>query len=258
MFTKIIYINLDRRSDRNENVINELKKINLYNNNVIRMPGVDWKTIDFTNLSRDIITETGISNALNNSAPLYVTMTKGGIGVALAHRNAFLKVLELEDEYVLILEDDIHFVPNFKEILDEYLKLIPSFDLLFIGFHQIADSNQVVDNVYVKPDGAWGLFGYILNKKAARELLKIFPITEQIDSEFSKAFPNLNVYSLTYENRLINSEGSATNFEFGTDIQIREDFGNICNNNYDYDSLFTIIIIILLLVLVIILIKVNK
>jgi GR25 family glycosyltransferase involved in LPS biosynthesis len=215
MFTKIIYINLDRRLDRNQNVINELKKINLYDDNVIRMSGVDWKTIDFANLSRDIITETGISNALNNNAPLYVTMTKGGIGVTLAHRNAYLKVLELEDEYVLILEDDIHFVPNFKEILDEYLKSIPSFDILFIGFHQMADSYKITNEIYVQPNAAWGLFGYIINKKAATELLKIFPITEQIDSELFKAFPNLNVYSLRYDNRLVNSEGSATNVELG-------------------------------------------
>jgi GR25 family glycosyltransferase involved in LPS biosynthesis len=257
MFTKIIYINLDRRSDRNQNVINELKKLNLYDNNVIRIPGVDWKTIDFANLSRDIITETGISNALNNNAPLYVTMTKGGIGVALAHRNVYLKVLELEDEYVLILEDDIHFDPNFKEFLNEYLKIIPSFDILFIGFHQMADSNKISNNIYVQPDAIWGLFGYIINKKAAKELLKIFPITEQIDSELFKAFPNLIVYSLTYGNRLINSEGSATNVEFGTDIQIREDFSDICNNEYDYNLLY-IIIIIIILILIIILIKINK
>jgi len=243
MFTKIIYINLDRRLDRNQNVINELTKLNLYDNNVIRMSGIDWKTIDFTNLSRNIITETGITNALNNDAPLYVTMTKGGIGVALSHRNAFLKVLELEDEYVLILEDDIHIVSNFKEILNEYLKIIPPFDLLFIGFHQMANDNNIQNSIYVNPQGVWGLFGYIINKKAAKELLKIFPITEQIDTEFPKGFSNLNVYSLRYENRLIHSEGSATNVEFGTDIQIREDF----NNTYNYEKLIILFIVLILL-----------
>ena len=246
MFTKIIYINLDRRQDRNQNVINELTKIDLYNDNVIRIPGVDWKTIDFTNLSRDIITETGIQTALDNNAPLFIPMTKGGIGVALAHRNAYLKVLELEDEYVLILEDDIHIIHDFKEKLNEYLKIIPPFDILFIGYHQMIQNNNIINDTYTQPHNIWGLFGYIINKKAATELLKIFPINEQIDTEISKAFQNLNVYCLNYENRLIHSEGSATNTEFGTDIQIREDFNNL-NNDNNNNTYFLILIIILII-----------
>jgi GR25 family glycosyltransferase involved in LPS biosynthesis len=257
MFTKILYINLDRRSDRNQNVINELTKIDLYNENVIRIPGVDWKTIDFTNLSRDIITETGIVNALDKNAPVYIPMTKGGIGVALAHRNAFLKVLELEDEYVLILEDDIHIVSDFKEKLNEYLKTIPTFDILFIGFHQIIPNYNIMTEIYTQPYNIWGLFSYIINKKAATELLKIFPINEQIDTEISKAFPFLNVYCLNYENRLIHSEGSSTTSEFGTDIQIREDFFNI-NNNNDNDNINILIFIIILIILLYFILKYNK
>lgn len=236
MFNKVLYINLDRRQDRNENVINELNKSKIDNNIVQRIPGVDWKTLDFNNLSNELFTNTAIATALDNNSPVFVPITKGGIGVALAHRNAYLNVLESQEEYVLILEDDIHMSDNFTERLNEYLKEIPTFDILFIGFHQITIDENVNQNnrnkCYLIPNNAWGLFGYIINKKAASDLLKIFPLTHQIDTEISKSFPNLNVFCLKYENRIIHSEGSATDTEFGTDVQIRENFYNInsCNN----------------------------
>jgi GR25 family glycosyltransferase involved in LPS biosynthesis len=255
MFNKVLYINLDRRQDRNQNVINELNKANI-NNVVQRIPGVDWKTLDFNNLSNELFTQTAIATALDNNQSLYVPITKGGIGVALAHRNVYLNVLESNEEYVLILEDDIHMINNFTEKLNEYLKEIPNFDILFIGFHQITFDNNVNknnrDKCYLIPTNVWGLFGYIINKKAASELLKIFPLTYQIDTEISKSFPHLNVYCLQYNNRIIYSEGSAPDTEFGTDVQIREDFYNYESNSFNINKklLFYILFIIIIIYLI--------
>ena len=225
-----------------------------YNNNVERIPGVDWKTLDFNNLSDELFTREAIDTALDNNGPLYVPITKGGIGVALAHRNAYLNVLGSKEEYVLILEDDIHICDKFTEKLNEYLKEIPNFDILFIGFHQITNDEDVNKNnfnkCYLIPTNAWGLFGYIINKKAASELLKIFPLTHQIDTEISKSFPNLNVYCLQYDKRIIHSEGSATNIEFGTDVQIRETFYNTNDNDNNNKLLFYLLFGLIIIIII--------
>ena len=50
MFTKIYYVNLDRRPDRKENVISELKKIN-YNGKVERISAIDGTLFDIKYIS---------------------------------------------------------------------------------------------------------------------------------------------------------------------------------------------------------------
>ncbi len=63
------------------------------------------------------------------------------------------------------------------------------------------------------------MFGYILNKKAAKEVLNLFPLTLQIDSEIPKSFNNLKVFALAEDKRLVYSDQSSETSEFGTDIQ---------------------------------------
>jgi GR25 family glycosyltransferase involved in LPS biosynthesis len=242
MFSKILFVNLDRRPDRKENVYNELNKIG-WKGDVERISGVDWKTIDFNNIDKNLITDNGLNSALNENG-LYTVMTKGGIGCSLAYRNAWLSVLNSNNNgYTLILDDDIWFVDDFMTKLNYYLKEVPEYDILWLGYHN--KTNKYVFDNYDIPDLLWGTFGYVINKKAAKQLLSIFPITKQIDSEMPKVFPSLKVYALKEENRIILSMPSATDTQFGTDIQIREGF----TVDYNYNILFIILFLMLLLFL---------
>ena len=172
-------------------------------------------------------------------------MTKGGMGCALAHRNCYKSILESDHEYTLKLEDDIWFADNFRNKLDSYLKEIPPYDILWLGYHN-KSLKENTDKSYDIPDKMlFGLFGYVINKKAASELLNIFPLNHQIDSEIPKIFDKLRVYSLKEPNRLILSMPSSTETEFGTDIQIREDFTN--NSNHDLIFVFVFILFIFII-----------
>lgn len=242
MFTKILYINLDRRTDRKEHVLDGIKKIG-YSGKVERVAGVDWKTIDFNNIDSKLFTENAVNTALDKTKPLYSPMTKGGIGCALAHRNAYLNVLNSNDEYVLIVEDDIWFDEQFMDKLNKYLKEIPKYDILWLGYHY-KDIKEETNKCYNIPGRyLFGLFGYVINKKAARELLTIFPLEHQIDSEIPKIFSKLKVYSIKEDLKLIHSMPSSTETQFGTDIQIREDFSNTDTSNY---IIFLIILLLLI------------
>ena len=127
MFSKIIYINLDRRPDRNENVINQLKNIN-YNGNLERFSAIDSKKLDINLMPNNIFTKKAIDDANDTTGKLYNVMTKGAIGCTLSHKLIYEKILYGEDEYVLILEDDITFDDNFTkkytDIIKKYLNMI--------------------------------------------------------------------------------------------------------------------------------------
>ena len=219
MFTKIYYVNLDRRPDRKENVISELKKIN-YNGKVERISAIDGTLFDIKYISDKLITQKGKDYA---SGKIITTdrsnMTKGGIGCALSHAIILKKILEGGDEYALILEDDIWFAEDFNNKLKKVINSVKNYDILWIGHH---NRNYVSKgNIVNIPSKIWGTFGYIVNKKAALELLNVFPITLQVDNEMPKCFNKLKVYSVKEDDQLVLSEHSLASFRFGSDIQTR-------------------------------------
>lgn len=254
MFNRILYINLDRRPDRKENVISELNKIN-YKGEIVRIPGVDWKTLDFKNISKDLFTQTAIDTALDNTKPLYSPMTKGAIGCALAHRDAYINVLNSNSEYSLIIEDDITFDDRFNEKLEIYKNSLPDtkYDILWLGYHYKSTKQHINTHYDVPGDILFGLFGYVINKKAAKKLLGMFPITHQIDSEIPKLFPDLITYAIKDEYKIILSPQSSTVTTYGTDIQIREDVEGFKNTTNDVNNILSLTNLILFIILVILL-----
>ncbi len=248
MFSKIIYINLDRRPDRNENVISQLNKIN-YNGNLERFNAIDARKLDINLMPSNLFTKKAIETANNPNMKVYTFMTKGAIGCTLSHKLVFEKILYGEHDYVLILEDDITFVDNFNDKLNNLLKNMPSYDMLFLGYHNKNDLKKYEH--YDTPYEIWGLFGYIINKKAAKRLLEVFPITLQIDSELPRAFPDLKVYAVKKEEKLILSDLSQEAYTYGTDIQTREHFETVPEiNNFASKHIIIILIIVCIFLLI--------
>ena len=232
MFEKIYYINLDFRTDRRIHIENEIKKLN-FNGPIERINAANGKNLDLTLIPSNLFTEIAIESTTNKN-DLYntSTMTKGGMGVAISHKWIYEKILCGKENYSLILEDDMTFDDNFMEKIQDIFKKIKYFDILYLGYHVKIDSH--VGTEFDIPGKIWGLFGYIINKKTAKKLVDLYPISNQIDSEIPRIFDNLSVYALKKENRLILSPSSedAVLSAFGSDIQFyRESFGIIPNKN---------------------------
>lgn len=244
MINKVYYINLDKRVDRNIHVNHELKKLN-FKGNIERVPAVDGKILNINTISSSLLTDEGKYDTLDSKAPLYYKLTRGSVGCAFSHLNVYNKIIdELSDnEYALILEDDIYIDNDFTIKLNKYIENIPSFDILFLGYHSInpiEDNNN--NNIYGKPKKLWGLFSYIINKKAATVIKDIFPLRYQIDTEMPKIFNKLEVFYL--KDKLITSdESQKVDSKFGTDTQIREDFKNVSST---YNNFILIILIIII------------
>ena len=81
----------------------------------------------------------------------------------------------------VILEDDIEFVDNFMEKLEQCVNICTKLEYgyTFIGGYTIKEKNENINNLiineltldYFYPNKTNGTFGYIINKNAAKKLL---------------------------------------------------------------------------------------
>lgn len=110
-FTKLYFINLERRPDRHQQCLNEFRKIKA---NAERVIGIDGKKL-FTSL-----------------------MKPGAYGLLLTHVNIFRNAITNNYDSIAIFEDDVTFVDNFNDIFNERMKSLPEdWDLLYIGGNHI-------------------------------------------------------------------------------------------------------------------------
>lgn len=67
-------------------------------------------------------------------------MTMGEIGCFLSHYNIWERIVERNQQLVLILEDDIRFEPYFidaaKKVLKEASSLVPDYDLMYDCYYE--------------------------------------------------------------------------------------------------------------------------
>jgi hypothetical protein len=247
MFTKILYINLDRRPDRKEHIDNQLKLIN-WTGNTERISGIDGRILNIDNI-KHLISNRASLEAKNtekiNFAPGSY-MTKGAVGCALSHREAWLSIMNGNDDKVLVLEDDVYFDDKFNERLSEYLQNIPEYDLLYIGYHETWNKEKINEHYRIPNNVVFGLYGYVVDKKITKQLLDMFPIEGQIDSEIKKIYPNIKVFHVNEDQRIIHSDHSFNN-SLGTDIQVIEGYQNInkTNNEFFYVIMFLIILFLI-------------
>jgi GR25 family glycosyltransferase involved in LPS biosynthesis len=250
IFDKIIYINLDRRPDRNLNVIEQIKKLGL-TEITERFSAIDGTKIDMNNVDTNIITQDGI-NFAKKSDIIYTHLTVGAIGCAMSHRAIYQKIIDENINSCLILEDDITIDNKFNEkikIIENYIKQNRlDYDLFFLGFHHTAkyDNTNKYKIVY-------GLFGYIVTNKGAKKLLNLFPLTYQIDTEISRNTDKINIYGVNVSNKIILSDESQYSYKFGTDIQIKnkENNGERKINLYVKGYLCLVIFVILCIIIII-------
>lgn len=258
LFEKILYINLDRRNDRNVHMVEMLTENNLIEITK-RIAGIDGKHLNLDNIDRNLITSKGIEDA-KNSKELYFPLTKGGIGCALSHKACYEYIVKNNINRCLILEDDCILVDNFNNKLNILEKKINNinkyFDILFLGYHSSDVKQDINSDEFFVSGKTYGLFGYIISYNAAKILLDhLFPIEKQIDTEIPYHFDKLKAYSVYPKYMLVESDPSSEFTKFGTDIQIieLEHFkSNQTNQNIEQ---LNIVLIIISIIIILILIK---
>lgn len=168
---KIICINLERRTDRKQNMIKLFDMHNITNYNFFN--AIDGLNIDINNPQLSFFKH-----------DMNVVKRRGVVGCALSHYNVWNNLLnDKEHECYVIVEDDIRLVPNFKRHLENYInKMTQLTQFIFLGIHVTRENSVISKNIY-RDDNSYdifplsrhfftgGLFGYIITKVGAKQLV---------------------------------------------------------------------------------------
>ena len=141
---KIFYINLNKRTDRREEIENELKQFDLYDK-AERFPAIH-------------------------------TPDQGILGCTMSHLAVFKLAKERQYEQVLILEDDFYFIINkeeFENTLSEFFDAKIPFNVCMISYH-IQRSEPTEYPFIQKVIEAQTASGYIVHKSFYDTLINLY------------------------------------------------------------------------------------
>lgn len=214
---KIYYINLDRRKDRQNHMIQEISK-SKYLSNAIKYEGIDGKTLDPKKLDTSFITTHGVDKVLSNRVNRWGNdLTYGSLGCGLTHYNIYKECIDKNYRCVLILEDDIRLLSEIDKAIEYSLKLnFNDFDIFYFGYHNTPSLREPVENnIYKIESYIYGCFAYLITLNGAKKIINtVFPISQQIDTEISIRIMQKKLNAYIYMPKCV-----CTLPKFGTDNQ---------------------------------------
>lgn len=206
-FSEVYMINLKRRSERRWKMEATLKEIGL---DFTHLEAVDGKT-----LTDDVLIQKGITLLPEYADPYHKRpMTMGEIGCFLSHYTIWQKMVELNQEEVLVLEDDIRFEPYFTERAEQLMedaRRIGGWDLIYFGRKRLQENEEFVKESenFVKVSYTYWTLGYVISLEGAKKLLaaeplkRLLPVDEFLPIMFNE-HPN-DSWKLKYETRNLNA-----------------------------------------------------
>lgn len=148
----LYYINLDKRTDRNEHIIkNVLPKINLPNNIITRVSAVD---------------KTHESNS-------HLRAT----GCTMSHLKVYEDVLKCGYKYFVVLEDDFNMVISSREFENRMKRLFeqfPNFLVCQIAFNEKYGVVERVDDIFMRGKNIQTMSGYVMSSAFCSKLVPVY------------------------------------------------------------------------------------
>ena len=124
----VYYINLDKRTDRNEHVMDQLKKAGVPDNKITRYTAIDGDTYSFSDEELDLFKKADF---------MHTPSAKKMMGNQLSHFSIFKDMLMNKYDKVLILQDDVVLRENFIEHLNNVSNTMPSdCEIVNLGTHE--------------------------------------------------------------------------------------------------------------------------
>mmetsp|Transcript_49020 Transcript_49020/g.129516 ORF Transcript_49020/g.129516 Transcript_49020/m.129516 type:complete len:272 (-) Transcript_49020:68-883(-) len=230
------YINLDRRKDRRD-AFTQLCSLNAPDvfSRLSRCSAVDGKSLVWTRLPPSLVSPEAAYVGLcaevaskptltRNTDEFSPHLTRGGVGCALAHREAWRGAAKFGGT-TLIFEDDVVF---FARGFDARFKAIaaslpPGWDICYFGYHGGApgptDSMEDGYDILRAEGLVTGLYCYAVSSKGAEKLIDlVFPLQVQVDVAISMHFHELSAWKVHNAKTLAMSFPSQVSMD--SDIQV--------------------------------------
>ena len=219
--SKILVINLNRQPKRWRNLCRELGRFRTSNGSSLlsitkRFAAVDARDGRAVAATHDVDTNYKVGDQLfvqpdSKLAACFdeqepVKMTRQEVAVARSHIEVWKSIAAGNDEYVLVLEDDVWFkhgamrkITSAWNDAHRYFKGQNGPNLLYLSYDDTGVSNNRVDisECLFRPSrGLWFLSGYVLSKKGAEILLKAMPVVGPVDMWINYQLVKLNALAL--------------------------------------------------------------
>ena len=130
-----------------------------------------------------------LAECFSEDAP--VRMTRQEVAVARSHVEAWKSVATGTNEFVLVLEDDVWFVPGAPAAIDRGWRTARNRcagtggpKLLYLSYSDAGGTavrEDVSDGVFRAVRGLWFLSGYVLSREGAADLLRAMPVVGPVD-----------------------------------------------------------------------------
>jgi GR25 family glycosyltransferase involved in LPS biosynthesis len=205
---KILLINLNRRKDRLEKFKKEALKSKIIKEKYIRYTAFDGKLLEKKTI-RELVTEYSYNYIIKNQKTNGLYMSKGAAGLALTYK----KIFEECECVTMLLEDDIIVHEKFDNIFENTIKEMPSdWDILYLGWHWSPNLRIkcISENVSEISGQINGTQGWVVNKKSSKKLLKMFPLSYQIDTEI---YMSKNLKKYCVKQPIILSSGDVSDIQ---------------------------------------------
>ena len=229
-------INLERRQDRKTKSIQQLNDAGMEQSDYQFVVATDGSTLVPTVEMKNLFAGNDFGDR------------RGVIGCAITHYNLWKQLLNSNDAYYLIMEDDFVLCPNFKNRFRAMLKsgIFSIKDTIFLGYHMFSENREknfhVYNNLSTSEDAIvplnknlyiGGYFMYSINRNGAKKMIDYIDkngIKHGIDY-LNKIIPNLENYEC--QPQLVFSEWNENGKEIDSDIQNiydKIDFTTVSNN----------------------------
>lgn len=178
-------INLDRKPERYQYTKEQLDQLGIKNYQ-------RWSAVDGFKVSDEEMLKDKIS-------PHLIKCGRGLAGCAASHLRLWKHIANNKLGWSLILEDDVHFHPEFMKLFHQYWKKVPVLTkVLFVGYWDAPLLSQQM----VTKQSVLCLHGYMINHESAQYLLDNLPMMDKpIDIVVQEHFWNKSG-SYTFNSRI--------------------------------------------------------
>jgi GR25 family glycosyltransferase involved in LPS biosynthesis len=217
----VLVVNLDRQPQRLRRVTRELNRFRTSEGDPLtsitrRHPAIDARdgravaaTADVDAIYRIgdqlyVQPDARLAECFAHDEP--VRMTRQEQAVARSHVEAWKAIAEGTDNYVLVLEDDIWFVPGAASAIDRAWrvaldrgKVDGGPQLLYLSYSDAdgtATRDDVCETLFRPVRGLWFLSGYVLSHEGAAALLRAMPVVGPVDLWMNYRFADLGALAL--------------------------------------------------------------
>lgn len=177
---KIYFINMDEQIDRWDKIKDKLQNIHRFN------------AINGKKVNRDELIRKGILTEKN-------MLGDGQLGCALSHIECIKLIKDQDEEFGLILEDDVIIPDDFDSQIKKIKKYLPKkWDIIFLGGCNIY--GKKINEKFISPtqtDGSKNLcmHAYIINKNNSEKILSYLkPLYRPVDSQLRDNFNELDIF----------------------------------------------------------------